>query len=168
MKKPHILAVIALVLMATLSPVATAQAAAPAPKGPVVAGLPTTVESPGTTSASVIDRTRTARAACNISFTGNGPAAAVVLCGSIVSRLDWPDGRYEFVVIGSDRQIWHSYQYSANGSWSTWATLGNSNNVQDGAWAWFSGGNPTVQVLGGNGGYWCDTFNGSWSNWYAC
>ncbi|MET9697855.1 hypothetical protein ABZY31_13150 [Streptomyces sp. NPDC006529] len=159
----------ALALVATLSPVATAQAA-PAPSGPSVVGAPTAGERTGTTSAPVVSRTRTGSAACDVSFTGNGPAAAVVLCGSIVRRLDWPDGRYEFVVIGSDRQIWHSYQFGANSSWSTWGTLGNSSNVQAGVWAWFSGGNPTVQVLGGNGGYWCNTFNGNgtWTNWYGC
>lgn len=85
-------------------------------------------------------------------------------------RLDWRDGRQEYVALGSDRQVWHSYQYSASGSWSTWGLLGNSNNIQDISGGWFTAGNPTVKVLGGNGGYWCNTFNGigTWTNWYAC
>ncbi|MFB6891299.1 hypothetical protein ACFCX4_18565 [Kitasatospora sp. NPDC056327] len=163
MKKLGKLATIALVLAAALSPVAAAQAA-PAPGGGAAAtAAPVAVESPDAASALL-------NGACSISFSSGGPADAVVLCGSTIRRLDWPDGRYEFVVIGSDRQVWHSYQSSAGGSWSVWGTLGTSHDVQGGVWASFSGGNPTVQVLGSDGGYWCNTFSGGsgWSNWYAC
>lgn len=169
MKKPGILAVMSLALAATLSPVAAAQAA-PAPNGTVAVGLPTGVESPGATSTPVTTAAPAAGGACDYVFPGNAPTNAVYLCGTQIIRLNWPDGRYEYVLIGSDRQVWHSYQYSAGGSWSVWGTLGNSHDVQGGVWGWFSGGNPTVQVLGGDGGYWCNTFNGNgtWTNWYGC
>ncbi|MFG2622576.1 hypothetical protein ACGFXC_33675 [Streptomyces sp. NPDC048507] len=85
-------------------------------------------------------------------------------------RPDWPAGRYEFALIGSDRQIRHSHRSRADGPWSTWGTLSNSHDVQDGVWGRFAGGNPTVQVLGGDGGHWCNSFDGegTWTNWYGC
>ncbi|MFJ4854797.1 MULTISPECIES: hypothetical protein [unclassified Streptomyces] len=167
MKKPAILAAIALSLAATLGPITTAEAA-PAPKVSTVVSAPTTGESLAAAGVSAVGSNRAASGACDLAL--NGPAKAVVLCGSHYVELVWPDGRLEYVVLGSDRQIWNSYQYSVGGSWSTWGLLGNSNNVQDITGGWFSGGNPTVQALGGNGGYWCNTYtgNGAWTNWYAC
>ncbi|MFI8085310.1 hypothetical protein ACIF6L_31535 [Kitasatospora sp. NPDC086009] len=84
--------------------------------------------------------------------------------------MNWPDGRHEWVLLGTDRRVWHNYQYSANGSWASWAPLGDSSGVLDGVWGAFSGGIPTVWVTGSNGGSWCNTYNGNgtWTNWHPC
>ncbi|MDY0816777.1 hypothetical protein [Kitasatospora purpeofusca] len=146
MKKLFTCAAMALALVPALIPSATAQAA-PVSDGPAAVSE-----------------------ACDWNFPGNGPAKAIILCNSWPAQLIWPDGRGEYVVIGSDRQVWHSYQYSPNGSWSVWGTLGNSHDVRSGVWSWFSNGYPTVEVLGGDDRYWCNRYigNGTWSNWDVC
>ncbi|MEU0939053.1 hypothetical protein [Embleya sp. NPDC005971] len=140
MKKPGILAALTLALVAVLSPFSTAQAAQ-------------------------------ARAGGECTTTWwliGGPADATFLCDTDYPKITWPDGRDEYVLIGSDRQVWHSYQYSAGGAWSTWATLGDSNNIQNGVWTWWAGSTPIVQVLGGDNQYWCNVYSGGWSNWHVC
>lgn len=165
MKKLGILAALTLALVAVLSPLSTAQATqAPAPPGLVASG--DTVNS----AISVVPDTSTARAGndCIRNFGPSGPAPALVPCDSKYVPVAWSDGRHEFFVLGTDRQVWHSYQYSAGGAWSTWATLGDSNNIQNGVYGWFSSGALIVQVLGGDNQYWCNVYSGGWSNWHVC
>ncbi|MFI1583970.1 hypothetical protein [Embleya sp. NPDC020630] len=54
------------------------------------------------------------------------------------------------------------------GPWSTWGTLGDSHDVQNGVEAWFSDGDLVVQVLGGDNRHWCNVYSGGWSNWHIC
>ncbi|MFI1585059.1 hypothetical protein [Embleya sp. NPDC020630] len=157
MKKPGILAVLTLALVAVLSPVPTAQAAqAPTPHDATVGpAIPVTGTSTARTDG------------CPWSTPG-GPAEGTFLCGSRIQPVSWADGRDEYFGLGTDRQVWHSYQYSAGGAWSPWGRLGNSNNVRDGVDGWFSGGALIVQVLGGDNRYWCNVYSGGWSNWGLC
>ncbi|MEV6979397.1 hypothetical protein [Kitasatospora sp. NPDC093806] len=144
MKKPGILAAMALALAATLSPVTTAQAM-PAPTG-------------------------AAAGTCVYPFYDGAPSA-YYLCGTNVKLLPWPDGRHEWVLVGTDRRVWHNYQYSANGSWAGWAPLGDSAGVLDGVEGAITGGSgyPIVWVVGSDGRDWCNAFtSGGWTNWYPC
>jgi hypothetical protein len=40
------------------------------------------------------------------------------------------DGRLEVFVPGSDRALWHIWQTTPNGTWSSWASLGTPSNMQ--------------------------------------
>ncbi|MFE2108368.1 hypothetical protein ACFXAF_21235 [Kitasatospora sp. NPDC059463] len=157
MKKPGILATMALTLAATLGPVATAQAA-PAQSGP---------EATTTATSSTV---ATTAGGCVVMFDDGAPVAPI-LCNTEPRDIDWPDGRREWVMIGSDQQVWHTYQFSANGSWSNWSVLGSASGVQAGVWRWYSTlSTPVVKVYGSDSNYWCNTIggNGMWTDWYTC
>ncbi|MER7707793.1 hypothetical protein ABTX81_33480 [Kitasatospora sp. NPDC097605] len=166
LKKPGILAALALALVATFGPVATAQAA-PAPNGSAGAG-----------AAAIADVTTRAVTGGTPSAAGDGcttplPLGAptvIRLCGTVVHGWQWPDGRNEWVAVGSDRQVWHTFQSSAGGSWSSWAVFGSASGVLDGVVGSVTNGIPLVGVLGSDGYAWCNTIgaNGMWTDWQHC
>ncbi|MFF8770815.1 hypothetical protein [Kitasatospora sp. NPDC015120] len=161
MNKPGILATMALALAATLGPVATAQAT-PAQSGAAATTTATTTATSSTVA--------TANGGCLALFDDGAPAAPI-LCDTEARDIDWPDGRREWVMVGSDRQVWHTYQFSANGSWSTWSVLGSASGVRGGVWRWYSTlSTPVVKVYGSDSNYWCNTIggNGTWTDWYTC
>ncbi|MER5354492.1 hypothetical protein ABT093_29695 [Kitasatospora sp. NPDC002551] len=168
MKKPGILAAMALALAATLSPVATAQAT-PTQSGPAGAGASSTTEV--TASAVASGTARAAAEGCPTSLDWGAPTV-IALCGTIVRGWTWPDGRHEHAAVGSDRQVWHTFQTSPNGPWSSWTTFGSASNVLDGVGSAVVGGVRAVSVTGSDGLYWCNTLdvNGSgvWSDWHHC
>ncbi|MGW7444879.1 hypothetical protein [Kitasatospora sp. NPDC054795] len=148
---------------------ATPASAAPAPNGSAVAGAQDTAASPSTASTLVSHTVLGTNGDC-MAYFNDGASAVPRLCGTTPYGWIWGDGRHDWVLVGSDQQVWHTVQTSANGSWSTWATLGSSSGVKDGVLGKVSNGIPSVAVLGGDDLYWCNTINGSgtWTNWYVC
>ncbi|MFD5433519.1 hypothetical protein ACFWJ4_15375 [Kitasatospora sp. NPDC127067] len=153
----------------TLGVAATPASAAPAPNGPTAVSVQS-VDSPDTTSAPAVERTRIDDRACLFTFPDTGAPSTWALCDTKVRAWQWTDGRYEYALVGTDRRVWHTYQTTANGSWASWTPLGDSSDVQDGVWLEISSGLPVVQVLGSNGSFWCNSINssGAWTNWYIC
>ncbi|MFF2656217.1 hypothetical protein ACFVUH_02510 [Kitasatospora sp. NPDC058032] len=168
MKKPGILATMALALAATLGPVAGAQAA-PAENGPAGAGASITADV--TTSAVASGTARTSAEGCPVALEWGAPTV-ITLCGTTVRGWTWPDGRHEHAAVGSDRQVWHTFQTSPNGPWSPWTVFGSASNVLDGVGTAYVNGVRAVSVLGSDGLYWCNSLdvNGSgvWTDWHHC
>ncbi|MFD5436278.1 hypothetical protein ACFWJ4_29545 [Kitasatospora sp. NPDC127067] len=148
---------------------ATPASAAPAPNGSAVVGAQDTAASPSTASTLVSHAVPGSNGDCMAYFT-DGASAVPRLCGTVAYGWIWGDGRHEWVLVGSDQQVWHTFQTSANGSWSTWATPGTSSGVKGGVLGQFVNGIPTVAVLGSDDLPWCNTINSSgvWTNWYSC
>ncbi len=60
-------------------------------------------------------------------FSSGRPSAVNLQEDPTVARN--ADGRLEIIAAGSDGAIWHIWQTSPNGTWSTWASLGKPSNV---------------------------------------
>ncbi|MER6361988.1 hypothetical protein [Kitasatospora sp. NPDC001527] len=74
------------------------------------------------------------------------------------------------MLVGTDRQVWHTYRSTVNGSWSTWSVLGSASGVLDGVEGKYTNGIPSLRVIGSDYDYWCNTINGSgsWTDWFPC
>ncbi|GAA2990639.1 hypothetical protein GCM10010519_25380 [Streptomyces lactacystinicus] len=140
---------------------ATPASAAPSPNGSTIVSVQSITESP--------DSTSTIGGSCPAPVHDGAPAAPY-LCGTRVTRLIWSGNRIEYVLVGTDRRIWHTYQTTANGPWSSWDLLGDSSDVQDGVWVLDYNSSPLLWLTGSNGGQWCNTINssGTWTNWFSC
>ncbi|MFF2751368.1 hypothetical protein ACFVVA_38265 [Kitasatospora sp. NPDC058048] len=161
MIKTRTLAAAAATALLALGVAAAPASAAPAPNGPTIASVQTITGSP--------DSTGTIGGSCPAPV-GNGAPAAPYLCGTNPIRLDWTDGRFEYVLLGTDRRVWHTYQTTANGPWTNWDLFGDSSDVQNGVWFKDVYGTPSVVVTGSVGTRWCNSLNssGTWTNWYHC
>ncbi|MEU1285867.1 hypothetical protein [Kitasatospora sp. NPDC005856] len=150
-----------LALGAAVTPASATAQTAPTPNGPTIVSVKDVTESPDSTSA--------IGGSCQAPVSDGAPAAPY-LCDTRVVRMLWSDNRLEYVLVGTDRRVWHTYQATANGSWSNWDLFGDSSGVQNGVWVKDLNGAPLLQVTGSLGGRWCNTLNssGTWTDWYLC
>lgn len=79
-----------------------------------------------------------------------------------------PDGTLEIFCRAADSSVWHCWQTSPNGPFSTWASLGGTSVVSDIAVAKNLDGRPQLFCRGGNGSQLWTQYrdsNGVWSGW---
>ncbi|GAA4535219.1 hypothetical protein [Amycolatopsis samaneae] len=93
--------------------------------------------------------------------------------------IPWYHGRNETIVVGTDFKIYHTFQLTPGGAWSTWGVLqgGEANHstidvtVEMSPWPGTT--SAKIRVYGTrpmNGSwYYCDLGNGSaWNGWHSC
>jgi acylphosphatase len=82
------------------------------------------------------------------------------------------DGRLEAFTIGKDGALWHIWQTTANGSWSSWASLGKPSSVILNSLVARPNADGRLEVFGiGSDGalwhIWQKTAGGGWWNWFS-
>ncbi|MCZ4122795.1 hypothetical protein [Streptomyces sp. H39-S7] len=103
---------------------------------------------------------------CRINL--DGPLDPLLVCGSQYTIIEWWDGRWEVFGLGTDRQIWHTWQTAPGSAYIPWTALGG---YQLNSWGvGLKDSVPTIIVRGGNGVDYCKRFNGNggWYDWFAC
>jgi hypothetical protein len=101
-------------------------------------------------------------------FSSGKPTPTVGWAAGTLCVESNPDGRLEVFATGMDGALWHIWQLTPNGTWSSWASLGNppytsvtnpgSGTNADGRIEVFSIGNDLLHV-------WQLEPGGNWSNW---
>jgi hypothetical protein len=104
---------------------------------------------------------------CTISAGNQG----AYICEYGWTKYQWPDGRQETFITGTDHTVYHAWQTSPGGNWTNWAAFPNT-YARSGV---FLTGNdwsqPTIGVIGTDNQPWCDTYSqgsGSWSGFHHC
>lgn len=101
-----------------------------------------------------------------------GPKKAVYACGTDIWVFTWPKtGTQEVSLLGSDGQVWDSWQL-ANGTYSAWTSMGGHDLAYGMVWGYASGPSGdnlvTMAVLGSDDNAWCRTHTSGWGGWYIC
>lgn len=108
-----------------------------------------------------------AESTCGINVGGH---QGYYICEYPPTLVRWPDGHYQWFVVGTDSAVWDTWQISPGGSaWSNWRSLGGVARSSVGVTS-LSASNITIRVLGTNGGFWCKAWYASsdWGSWYSC
>jgi acylphosphatase len=98
------------------------------------------------------------------------PTSSVGLDGAIVCVESNPDGRLEVFAQGSDGALWHIWQLTPNGLWSSWASLGTPPNSKVTILESSTNADGRIEVFvqGKDGVFWHiwqTTPGESWSTW---
>jgi hypothetical protein len=123
------------------------------------------------TLAAVMLFTPTAASASTCAITVGGHAGSYV-CDYPPLLVQWPDGHYQYFVVGTNsaHSVYDTWQLSPGGSsWSKWRNLGGTAlsrvYLVDGTSTWI-----TIEVIGNDHYWWCKTWSSSsdWGAWYHC
>jgi hypothetical protein len=103
---------------------------------------------------------------CTINIPGV-PAGAYI-CGTHILGWVWSDGRQELFVVGTDNQVYHTFQTSNGGPWTQWYSFGGS--ASQGVFLLDT--KPTFAVVGGGNSLYCQypypPNPSGWSGWVFC
>lgn len=113
----------------------------------------------------------TAASASSCGITVGGHAGSYV-CEYPPRLVQWPDGHYQWFVVGTDssNSIYDTYQLSpGSSSWSNWRNLGGTGRSGVGV-SYLSSSRITIDVTGTYNGLWCKTWTSStdWGSWFDC
>ena len=115
--------------------------------------------------------TPTAASAASCGITVGGHAGSYV-CAYPPLLVQWPDGHFQWFVVGTDaaNSIYDTYQLSpGSSSWSNWRNLGGTGRSGVGI-SDLSSTRITINVTGTFNGLWCKTWTASsnWGSWFDC
>ena len=97
----------------------------------------------------------------------DGPIDPLLVCGSYYTIVNWTDGRWEVFGLGTDRQIWHTYQTAPGSAYTPWYSMGGYQLNAYGVTLWDY--TPTLYVYGQDLNPYCKRYNGNgWDNWAPC
>jgi hypothetical protein len=98
-----------------------------------------------------------------------GEVTGYYICEYGFTTYEWPSGRLEYFITGTDHAVWHIAQ-DLNREWGEWEPFPGT-WAQTGVFVTGSGGwQPTIGVIGADNRPWCNTFDGiRWqANWVRC
>jgi hypothetical protein len=115
--------------------------------------------------------TPTAAFASNCPITVGGHAGSYV-CEYPPHLVQWPDGHYQWFVVGTDpaNHIYDTYEISPGSNvWSNWRSLGGTGRSGVDV-DFLSSSRIDISVIGTDNGWWCNrwTSSSNWSGWFAC
>ncbi|MCX5129393.1 hypothetical protein ABT024_36740 [Streptomyces sp. NPDC002812] len=104
---------------------------------------------------------------CGINVGGH---QGYYICEYEPTLVQWPDGHYQWFVVGTDNHVYDSHQLSpGSSSWGPWHDLGGvaKSGVDV---TYLSSSRIDLKVWGTYNGYWCKRWTGSggWTNWWDC
>jgi hypothetical protein len=92
------------------------------------------------------------------------------ICEYPPSLVQWPDGHYQWFVVGTDSAVYDTYELAPGSStWSNWRNLGGVARSGVDVTA-LSSSRITIRVWGTYNGWWCKTWTASsdWGPWVDC
>jgi len=99
-----------------------------------------------------------------------GGSQGYYICEYQPTLVQWPDGHYQWFVVGTTHHVYDSYQISPGSStWSNWRDLGgyalSAVDVD-----YLSSTRIDISVIGTYNGWWCKrwTSSGGWTSWWDC
>ncbi|MFD3541439.1 hypothetical protein ACFWUQ_18345 [Streptomyces sp. NPDC058662] len=92
------------------------------------------------------------------------------ICEYPPTLVQWPDGHYQWFVVGTDNHVYDSTQLGAGSpNWGAWYDLGGvaKSSVEV---TYLTSSRIDLRVWGTYSGYWCKRWTGSggWTNWWDC
>lgn len=97
---------------------------------------------------------------------GTSQTSSSAFVGPVVQN---PDGRMEMFGIGSNTDVWHDYQNSANGGWHGWLDMANGNSIAGPAVGHDKDGRLELFASTGSGKVWHNYQTigggGAWNGW---
>ena len=108
--------------------------------------------------------------ASTCSIKAGGYVQGYYICEYEPTLVRWPDGHYQWFVVGTNSHVYDSYQQGAgSSSWSSWRNLGGvARSAVD--VDYLSSTRIDISVIGTYNGWWCKrwTQSGGFTNWWDC